>query len=459
MSTSTSQRLGGRTTVVGLTTIVVLLTVILANFTGIARNLLGSVGKREVQAVFATTQQLRTGNDVRIDGVNVGKVTAIDGQDAGRRTLVTMRIEKSAGRLYRDARANLRIRTVLGAAFIVDLDRGHAADGELGGPIPLTRTSGQVEVDDVTGIFRDGARRGLQRLPKELSAALRDREVPAALLGTTADVSPDVERALSAMRGQQQDTDLQRLVTGTAKTVDILGASPGQLRQVVAGAAATLQTTGAHARAIGQTLDRSPAVLRRTDATLARLERTLDLADPLVAALRRPAGQVGPTLGVLNPTVRQADRLLTSAVPLLRDLRPAVRSLARTAKKGVPLQAEVQPSIDRVDETILPYLAAKDPGTGKSTTVMIGGTFAGLGAGSAGQEDTNGHFLRFALSAGSAPLYLPCQTYINNPDKARQIECEKLQDTLARLFSYDPLAPTPGTEDGAPPPARRRSKP
>lgn len=456
-ATTTIERLGGRTFLVGLTTIVVVTVVVLANFTGFARNLLTGGGKREVQAQFASSQQLRKGNLVRIDGVNVGKVSEIESADGGRQTTVTMRIDKSAGALYADARAAVKIRTVLGAAFIVDLERGHASDGPLAGPIPLARTAGQVELDDVTSIFRGGARKGLQRLPKELSSALRDHDTPARLLGTLADVAPDVRRALDAVRGSEQDTDLQRVITGAARTSQVLGAAPGRLRALVGGAAATLATTGAHGAAIGSTLDRSPGVMARTRLTLTQLDRTLALADPLLADLKQPAGQVAPTLAELNPTVRDADRLLTSAVPLLRDLRPAVRSLAATARKGLPLFTEVQPSVDRTEQAILPYLAAKDPGTGKSTTVMIGGTFAGLGAGSAGQMDSNGHFLRFALSAGSAPLYLPCQTYINNPDKAKQIECEALQDTLDRLFAYRPLGPTPGTTEGPPPPAKRRA--
>lgn len=456
MSRGTSRPAVDRTTVVGLVTIVTVLIVVLGNFTGVARDLLSGGGEREVDAVFASSQQLRTGNPVRIDGVQVGKVSGIRSTGGGRRTVVTMAIDESAGDLYADASASLRIRTVLGAAFVVELDRGHSSDGMLTGPIPSARTTNQVELDDVTGIFRGGARKGLQTLPKELSAALGDHAAPARLLGRVADASPDLRTGLGAARGRDRDIDLQGLVTGAAKTVDILGRAPGRLRDVVSGAAATLDTTGAHAAAIGTALDRSPGVLRRTDLTLGQLDHTLALADPLVGSLRRSAGQVGPTVHALNPTVRGADTLLTQAVPLLRDLRPTARSLARTAAKGLPLLTGLQPSIDRLDRTILPYLAAKDPGTGKSTTVMIGGTFAGLGAGSAGQMDANGHFLRFALSAGSAPLYLPCQTYINNPDKARRIECEALQDTIARLFSYDPLGPAPGTDAPAPSPAKRK---
>jgi hypothetical protein len=81
---------------------------------------------------------------------------------------------------------------------------------------------------------------------------------------------------------------------------------------------------------------------------------------------------------------------------------------------------------------------------------MIGPTFTGLGSGAAGQEDENGHFIRFPATGGSSPLYLPCQIYAGNPDKDKMIACKSLQQATRSLFSYNPLGPTPGT---APPPS------
>lgn len=442
---SLSTRLGGRQSVVGLVTIVVLGLVVIGNFSGIGRRLLEGGGSRTVTAMFASAQQLRVGGPVRVNGVDAGRITRITAQDGGRRAKVEMSLMSSAGPLYADASANLRWRTLLGQAFYVSLDRGHPGHGELRGVIPSGRTTNQVEVEDLTSVFRGGARRALQTLPQQLADGLSNPAAVGDALGAVARISPDVERGVRGLRGSQPDADLRHLVASTAKVVDVIGRSPGQLRDVVSGAAATLDTTGAHAAALQRTLSQAPGVLRRTDLTLAQLDTTLGLADPLVRRLEQPATQVGPTLARLNPTVRGADRLLHRAVPLLRDLRPTVRSLARTSRSGLPLLTELQPSLDRLQNTILPYLAAKDPGTGKSTTVMIGGTFAGLGSETAGQEDAQGHMLRFALTAGSAPLYLPCQTYINNPDKAKAVECQSLQTTLNALVHYNPLAPAPGS--------------
>jgi virulence factor Mce-like protein len=460
-----SHRVGGRMAAIGLVMLTIVGLAVVGNFTGILRGILSKRGTQEIVAIFPSSQQLRGGDFVRMHGVDIGKVSKLESVEGGRATRVTMRVEdSSAGQLHRDAHAAVRWRTVLGSAFYIDIEPGHASDGPLRGPIPKSQTTNQVELDDLTSVFQNGARKGLQTLPGEMAQALSDHDTPGRLLRRVGDEAPNIAKGLGALRGQRQDADLQQLVTSTARLVDVLGSSERELSDVVSGAAATLETTGAHAAAIDATLARAPGVLRRTDETVHRLDTTLAIADPVIDDLKRPAGKLGPTLARLNPTVRGADRLLTNAVPLLKDLRPTARSLARTAQKGLPLLDDLDPSINRLNDTIIRTLAEKDPQTQMSTSNAIGGFAAAWGGGFAGQRDSNGGLLRFALTAGSAPFYLPCQTYINNPDKAKQVECEALQTTLGRVFAYDPLGPAPGTlESGTPPqgtaPTTARRKP
>jgi ABC-type transporter Mla subunit MlaD len=211
-----------------------------------------------------------------------------------------------------------------------------------------------------------------------------------------------------------------------------------------------METTAARRAAVSATIARSPGVLERSEATVRRLDATLRAADPLLATLHEPAAEVGPTLARLRPTVVGADRLLRRAVPLLRSLRPAVTELAGAAREGLPLLKGLEPSLERLDQTILPFLAEVDPGTKRTTTQMIGPTFTGLGSGAAGQEDENGHFIRFPATGGSSPLYLPCQIYAGNPDSAKAVACKSLQEAARSLFSYNPLARTPGTAPAPP---------
>jgi phospholipid/cholesterol/gamma-HCH transport system substrate-binding protein len=427
----------------GLVTLGVAAVLLAADFSGAIHTVFSS-GGRTVRAVFANSQQLRKGDLVRIQGVDVGKVTDIKLDPGARSATVSMSVADSAGPLYADARATLRWRTVLGASYAVVLDRGTPNAGRLAArAIPESRTSNQVELEAVMSADQGGAKTGLQTMPGELAKALRDPMPPARALGTLADVSPAVAQGVGALRGQQADTDLRSVVAATAAPVQALDAPNDQLRSLVAGAAATLQTTAGRQADIRSTIAQAPGVLRSTDATVRGLDTTLALADPLIAQLRIPAPDVGPTVAQLHPTLTDADRLLHHAVPLVHALRPAVASLASAARAGGPLLVGLTPSIDRVNGTILPFMGAKDPQTQHSAAEMVGGVFTALGSGASGQMDGGGHFIRFPVTVGSSPAYLPCQTYIGNPDASKLIECQSLQQALKDLLSYNPLGSPP----------------
>ncbi len=439
-------RVGDRT--LGLAALGVVTALVLISLTQVLSDL-GGEDMRTVRAVFADSQQLRKGDAVRVQGLDAGKVVSTTLQPDGRTALVTMDVKTSVGPLYSDARAVLRWQTVLGGHFSVDLERGSAARGPLDTTIPVTRTARQVEVDDIASVISGDARRGLQTLPRELAKGFADPAAPAKLLDTVGRIAPDAQRGLNAVRGAQPDDDLKHLVKATASTVRALDAPQDALRRVVSGAATTLTTVAARGDDVRALEARSPATLREVSATAGALRGTLRAANPLLAKVAPPAGQVKATFDRLRPAVAQADDVARRAVPLLRALQPALHSLAGTADRGLPLLKALQPTFDRLDRTILPYLAEKDPGTGKSTAVMIGGTFAGLAAGAGGQMDANGHFIRFPATVGSSNVNsIPCQVYLGNPDAKQLVACQEVQQILATMIGYNPLGPTPGTEPG-----------
>ena len=435
------RRFGLGDRLLGLITVGVVIALIAGDFTGVLRGAF-SGGGRTVKAVFGDTQQLTKGDFVRIQGVDVGHVTGITLDPGARHSTVTMSLDSSAGPLYADSSASLRWRTVLGASYAVSLDRGTPGAGPLGSQtIPQSRTSNQVELDDVAALDRGSVRRGLQTMPGELARALRDAQPPAQALGTLADISPALTTGLAAVRGQTLDSDLRNAVTASARTVRALDAPNNQLQTLVAAASATLQTTASAGSDISATIAESPAALQGADTTVKQLNTTLSAADPLIARLTPTAPAIATTVARLHPTVVGLNDLLRRAVPLLEALRPAVGSLADAARGGLPLLNALTPSFDRVNNTILPYLGETDPGTQHTTSEMIGGTFTGLGSGATAQMDANGHFIRFPVTAGSSPAYLPCQIYYGNPDKTKLVECQSLQQALQTFLSYSPLGP------------------
>ena len=420
--------------------------------TGVLHYLVSPQPRHEVKVQFANSKQLHKGDDVRIDGIAAGKVGDIKSSGGGNQSTVTLNVNNDATKLYRDATAVVRWKTVLGGDFYVDLAPGSPDAGSLGSQtIPVSRTSSQVELDDITSVLQPNAVRGLHTLPGELTKALSNPAQPGRLLNAVADISPDAQAGLGALRGQVPDRDLRQLISATATTVKAIDRPDDRTRKLISGAAATLGTTGRRAADLQATIAKSPSVMRDSDTTLTQLQGTLALANPLLAKLRVPSGQVAPTLAHLNPTLTGANRLLHRAEPLLHSLRPAAASLAKVAKAGLPLIRGLEPSLDRTQKTILPMLSEKDPQTTKSTAVMIGGTFEGLASGAGGQMDVNGHFIRFPATSGNSPLYsAPCQIYFGNPDAAQILACQTLQQAMKTYLNYSPLGPTPGTQPPAP---------
>jgi phospholipid/cholesterol/gamma-HCH transport system substrate-binding protein len=410
--------------------------------------------RREVTATFRDTKMLQAGDPVRVRGVDVGGIKEIKPAGDRRTTEVVMKIDADVD-LHEDARAKVAWRTLLGGNWVVEIDPGSSKAGPLrDGRIPLERTNVPVELDDVTSVVSGRARRGLERIPGELSDAFAERATLRRLSSALAGAAPDLERGLRALRGTEPDHDLEMLVDEAAKVTEALDAPDDRLRRLVADTAATLRVTARRALDLRSTIARAPATLDEVDRAVTALDHTLEQVDPLLEEVREPAGDVAPAVRDLRPVVVDANTVLDRARPLLAGLRPAVESLATASRDALPLLDELQPSLDRLDKVILPYLNEVDPDTKRTTAEMVGPALGGLGN-VAAPKDRNGHALRFPATTGSSFFYLPCQTYLGNPDKnGKLLECQELNEMLESILTWNPLGPAPGT---APDPARRGS--
>jgi virulence factor Mce-like protein len=424
----------------GSITIVVGLVVVLGVMAGLIGPQMFSGGGRTVTAVFTNAEQLIPGNEVRMQGVLEGTVQKVRLGPGARSASVTMTVADSAGPLYRNATATIAWKTLLGGAFNINLSRGDPGAGPLGSHvIPASQTFDQVELDNLLSFDSGAARRGLRTLPGQLAVALGDPKPPSQVLGALADVSPVVATGVGAVRGQVPDRDLRSFVSGAEQTVKALDAPNDLLRGLVQGAAATLSVTAARATDIKSALDEATPSMQQLITTFSQLNTTLQLANPLLQTLQGPVADVAPTVARLYPTVVGARDLLDRAVPLLHALAPAVTSLKSAAIQGLPLLNALTPSINRLANTVLPYMNTIDPATQHTTAQMIGPTTEALGPDIAGQMDQNGHFIRFPATAGSSPVYLPCQIYAGNPAAKQVIACQSLQQMLQAFLNYNPF--------------------
>jgi phospholipid/cholesterol/gamma-HCH transport system substrate-binding protein len=397
-------------------------------------------GKRTVVADFERAPQLHSGDEVRLEGNIEGKVTKVAVAPAAEQARVTMEIDKSAGEVYADARARVRELTLLGGHFFVEIDRGTKSRGPLGDAvISADRTSLQVEVDDLTDVFREGAYTGLQTMPQELGDAFADSAAPTEAIAAANQAAPDLSTAAKAARGVLPGSDLPKLIVQGARTTSALYSGNDDLRTLVSGAAATLETTGARDREIRQTIDASPSVAYDLDTTLGRLDRTLDLTDGLAVRLQRSAPTLAPALSSLQPALSELDRLLPAAPKLLTQLGLTLDALGRTQTTADALHA-FRPTLNRLVQN-LADLNKIDPITEKPTSVMIGGTAAGFG-GVASIQDAAGHFVRFPASVGASSVYLPCRSSLIDGNAQTLLACDAANEAIEAYLGYLPKGPT-----------------
>jgi phospholipid/cholesterol/gamma-HCH transport system substrate-binding protein len=429
-----SDRMLGAMVIAGLVALSILV------FGGMVNRAFEGKGKT-VTAVFNDTSQLVKGDPVRVRGVNEGRVRHIRLNRDGRTATVTMEVYGEALPLHRDASATVKQRTALGGNYFVDLVPGHAAAGPLPSQhIPVARTTNPVEVDTVLRNLRDGERRGLKTLFREVPNALSDRPALPRALSSVADSASLLRAGVAAARGEH-DGDLRVLVENTARLTDSLAQNSQALTAMVQHGALVTESIADRGADVQALLDRSASVAPRVEETMRRLDGTLRLTDPLLARLRVPAGEVAPTLRTLRPTLIGAEHLLADARPLFARLRPAATSLAAAARDGSPLLSDLAPSLERLADKIIPDLSKPDPVTRRSTFAMMGPTAAGFSSAAAAYDNLS-HFVGLASGGGEGAVDTsPCRTYFTDPDAAGAhdvAECDDIAKFLDDLLHYKP---------------------
>jgi virulence factor Mce-like protein len=372
-------------------------------------------GGKTVKAIFASAPlNARPGKTpVRVRGVDVGQVTAVQRAPDGQGVLVTMQLSDTRGyTLHSDAHADLYWRTLLGFNYYVQLYPGSPSATPLGNrTIPPSRTTSQVMVDQVLDAVNAPSRAGIRTM---LSQFNRGFVRPVPVERTLADLSPsmsEVAPGLSSLEGTRPG-DLTTLVRGTSRLMGSLARSEVDLGGLIENADTSFAVTAARDASLGSTLRQAPATMQQTQETMMRLRGTIDLLDPLAARLVPGARELAPASIALEPALGRLRGVLGEARPLLNELRPALRHLQTASEQGAPLLSGLMPSLRRANHVLIPWLDERNPNTDLKNYQAIGPTFATVSS-SAAMFDGYSHIQRFgaadAVSANSAG-FLPCNT-------------------------------------------------
>lgn len=355
--------------------------------------------RQTVAAYFTDADGLAPiGDDVRVAGVPVGKVTGV--ARAGSLARVTMTVS-GVGTIRRDATAALRPRLMFEGTAYLALTLGSSAAPPLGDRVlPAAQTSTYVPFDDTLSVLDPRGRSDVRTLAAT-SAALSRGSAPQDIRDTLA-AAPALtgDAALAARAALGTDgIELGQAVSSLARVSSAAAAQAPALGSLLASAQSTL---GAAAQAGGgAALQRSVAELPtavsslRTGAGSAR--GLVDRAGTLVGQLQPATGPLKPTIDAVRPLLRSATPTLGALSPALAEADTILRGAMAGAAPAIGAINALEPTLDIYRDGLLSALQAPTD-LGDPAYLAFLGLFAGGGGASrAFGVDGQGHFMRFGL--------------------------------------------------------------
>jgi virulence factor Mce-like protein len=305
----------------------------------------------EMQITFTDASQLNPNADVRIAGVNVGKVVAV--RQSGLNSKATIDLDREYAPLRSDARAILRQKTLLGETF-VELSPGSRSAPVIpdGGTLASSQVLERQSLDRLLGTLDAPTRRHLQQMLTGGVAALGGRGDDLNEALGNLDPATESLQQIAAMLDRQHGS-LRSLVHDGGTVLATVADSRSQVDQLMRQGEAVFSTTASRNRALTATVAELPGLIAQLNATMKRVDTTAGIATPTLRALRPVAGKAVPALRGLDAIAPQAADLfqeLQRLIPVARRALPAtatlVNGLTPFTDALYPTAANIVPVID-----------------------------------------------------------------------------------------------------------------
>jgi phospholipid/cholesterol/gamma-HCH transport system substrate-binding protein len=286
----------------------------------------------EIKVPFNEATQLAEQSDVRISGVNVGKVQNIALAPNGRQALATVDIDDKYAPLPESTRAILRTKTLLGETYI-ELTPGSSNAAELadGGTVPEANVAESVQLDEIFRTFDPETQAAFQSWMQEAAVAIQGQgQGLSYAIGEFEPTFTDFDKLFRVL-------DTQRVAVGQlfrngATTFQALRGREGELASLIQSSNAVFQTTAQRDRDIEALFRAFPTFQDESRLTLNRLKAFAVNTDPLMRQLVPAAEQLSPTLiafAKLAPEAKGFFEGLSTVIEEAPTGFPALRKLFR----------------------------------------------------------------------------------------------------------------------------------
>ena len=264
-------------------------------------------------AAFRDASGLAAGNEVRVAGVKVGKVTDVSLARDGTTTYVRVEFRiDDAVRLGPDTGATIRIKTVLGQKYLA---LAPAGVGRLpaGGRIPLSRTASPFDVMQAV----NGLASTFQQIDSRQLAQAFD-----VLSRTFADTPASTRESLSGLAQLTQsiadrDSQLRELLTHARGVTSVLAARDQEFQKLVSDGNLLLTE-----------------VIARRDAIHDLLVSTSQLATQISGLVADNRDRIGSALAQLRQVVATLQRDRDNLSQTVQNMAPFIRAFTNVQGSG-----------------------------------------------------------------------------------------------------------------------------
>lgn len=250
-------------------------------------------------AEFSEAAGLKPGNEVRVAGVKIGKVTDID--LAGDRVLVTFQTKDAW--VGDQSTASIQIKTILGQKYLA-LDPRGTEVLDPGTPIPLERTTSPYDVIDA---FGDAATTLEQIDTTRLASSFE--VLSQSFAGTPDEIRGSLDGVARLSETiAKRDQELGKLFEATKQTSQILADRNEQFEKILANGGTLLAELNTRQQAIGQLLVSTQTLSRELTGLVADNE----------AQITPALTQLQGVIDILNANQQNVSKALEYAAPFYR---------------------------------------------------------------------------------------------------------------------------------------------
>lgn len=300
---------------------------------------------------FPASLALAEQSDVRISGVNIGHVVALNTGQIGR-TRAELEISQKYAPIRANMHAILRQKTLLGETYVQLIPEEGGHKGPFvpdGGQLADSNVEPSVTLDGILSAFDPKTRRDFQIWQEALAEGTNGRgeQINAGF----SQINPFVQHA-NTLVGllDSQEGAVTALVKNTGVVFNALASRDHQLEGLIANGERTFHAAAEASQAFAETWRLLPAFQRNGRTALKELDRF--------------SADVSPFLDEFKPVERKLSSLLSAAKPFapqFDDFLTSLGPLTKAAKKGLPAVGKTLDLTTTQLENLRPILHNFDP--------------------------------------------------------------------------------------------------